>query len=64
MKHNVTARIVMINFQNPTESMAKRRREAIEEHRNGEGRPVAITPLTGGVTPCPGVFEKNPPRNY
>lgn len=63
-KTNVTARPIMISIENPTESMAKRRREAIQAHREGNGVPVAIRPMTGGPTPCPGLLDKNPPRNY
>jgi hypothetical protein len=64
MKTNIHARPVLINFNNPTEPMHERRRDAIKAHRNGERRPVAIRPLTGGPTPCPGHLDDNPPRNY
>jgi hypothetical protein len=63
-KTNVTARPIMINFENPTEPMAKRRRKAIQEHREGNGPPVAIRPTTSDTTPCPGLLDKNSSRNY
>lgn len=64
LKLNANSRPILINFDDPTESMSKRRREAIKEHRNGERKPVFIRPLPSGPTPCPGLLEDDPPRNY
>jgi len=61
---NISALPVLLNFTNPQEPMRKRRREAIQAHRNGDRAPVMLRPISGGPTPCPGIFDDNPPTNY